>query len=285
MICEIDDLYIYYETHGEGVPVLMLHGFGIDHHVMIGCMEPIFERRPGWKRVYFDLPGMGRTQATARLNNADQMLDVIIRFSEKVIPGDTFLVVGESYGAYLARGLVHTMPEHLGGVLLICPVIIADRERRDLPPRQVFAKDDELLAHVKPDERKQMFERMLVVQDKRRWERFQQDIIPGMIAKDTGFVERFTKSGYSFPFDVDHLERPFDRPSLVLSGRQDATVGYRDSLEIIENYSRGTFGILDRAGHGLEVEQETMFNCMVNEWLDRVEEYEKGRYPARIPGW
>ena len=55
-------------------------------------------------------------------------------------------------------------------------------------------------------------------------------------------------------------------------GRQDATVGYRDAWELIENYPRGTFAILDRAGHNLQIEQEGLFNALVNEWLDRVEE-------------
>jgi pimeloyl-ACP methyl ester carboxylesterase len=112
---------------------------------------------------------------------------------------------------------------------------------------------------------------VLVVQDKPRWDRFTQDIIPGMNAKDKAFLERFENCGYSFSFDIDELSHPFDRPSLILVGRQDTSVGYRDSLKIAANYSRGTVAILDRAGHGLEVEQETVFNCLVNEWLDRVE--------------
>jgi len=40
----------------------------------------------------------------------------------------------------------------------------------------------------------------------------------------------------------------------------------------LENYPRGTFVVLDRAGHGLEVEQETLFRALANEWLDRLEE-------------
>jgi pimeloyl-ACP methyl ester carboxylesterase len=74
---------------------------------------------------------------------------------------------------------------------------------------------------------------------------------------------------------VDLLLQPFDRPALILIGRQDAFVGYRDSLKLIANYSRATFAILDRAGHGLEVEQEAVFNCLVNELLDRVEEVQR----------
>jgi len=272
MICEMGDLQIYYATRGEGNPVLAIHGFGIDHHVMTGCMEPIFARRAGWKRIYLDLPGMGRTRAPRWLNDADQMLEVIIEFCEKVIPDDEFLVAGESYGGYLARGLVRSIPERVNGVLLICPVVIADRNLRDLPPRRVFVKDESFLANITPNDHKQLFERVLVVQDQQRWDRFIQDIIPGMNAKDEVFLKRFENHGYTFSFEVDELPDPFDRPALILVGRQDAWVGYRDSLKIATNYSRGTIAILDRAGHGLEVEQETVFNCLVNEWLDRVEE-------------
>lgn len=272
MICDVGDLHFDYEIRGEGMPVLMIHGFGIDRHVMTGCMEPIFERRAGWKRIYFDLPGMGRTPAPRWLDNADQMLDAIIALINKVVPDDSFLVAGESYGAYLTRGIVHLIPERLKGALLICPVIVADRKRRDLPSRQVFVRDSSFLAGIEETECKHLFERVLVVQDQKRWNRFTQDIIPGVSTKDRAFLKRFEKRGYRLSFDVDQFEHPFDRPSLIFSGRQDASVGYRDSLRIIEIFSRGTFAILDRAGHGLEVEQENVFNCLVDEWLDRVKE-------------
>ena len=273
MICDIGDgLEIYYETYGEGIPILTIHGFGIDHNVMVGCMEPIFRSRPDYRRIYFDLPGMGRTKATGDVRNSDDMLDVVIRFAEKVIPEGGFLVAGESYGGYLARGLVYRMPERLDGVLLICPVVFADRSKRTLPQRAVFVKDEKMLESIEPETRR-FFERMLVLQDERRWERFQGDIIPGMRSKDRAFLERVQREGYGFSFDVDRLERSFDRPSLLLAGRQDATVGWEDMLKVVGNYSRGTFAVLDRAGHGLEVEQQTIFESLANEWLDRVEEF------------
>ena len=212
MICEIDELKIYYETYGDGIPVLMIHGYGIDHNAMTGCLEPIFKQRQNWKRIYVDLPGMGRTKANDWLKNSDDMLRAVIRFCKEVIPDRNFSVAGESCGGYLARGLVHDMPEHLGGVLLICPVIITDREKRDLPQRREFIRDDQLLAGIESSKRK-MFERMLVVQDKRRWERFQLDMLPGMKTKDISFTNRFKKEGYSFSFNVDKLEHPFDKPS------------------------------------------------------------------------
>ncbi len=274
MFCELDGLSIYYETYGEGTPILNIHGYGIDHHVMSNCMEPIFNKRPGWQRIYLDLPGMGQTKAPKWLKNSDQMLDILVQFCDKVMQGRRFLVAGESYGGYLARGLAYKMPQCLSGVLLICPVIIPDKTKRELPLRTVFVRDEKLLENIETSERK-LFERMLVLQDRKRWERFRQDILPGVKARDAEFNHWLIHNGYGFSFDADRPEHPFEKPSLILAGRQDASVGYKDALSIMDNYPRGTFAVLDRAGHGLEVEQEAIFNCLINELLDRVEEYRK----------
>jgi len=58
----------------------------------------------------------------------------------------------------------------------------------------------------------------------------------------------------------------------MVMGRQDSACGYHDAWGILENYPRGTFVVLDRAGHVLMIEQRKIFNALVNEWIDRVEE-------------
>ncbi|MEA0562741.1 alpha/beta fold hydrolase [Lysinibacillus irui] len=65
--CQIKKANIYYEVIGTGTPIIMLHGFSPDHRLMKGCMEPIFDGREGWKRIYLDLPGMGRTTELLRI--------------------------------------------------------------------------------------------------------------------------------------------------------------------------------------------------------------------------
>ncbi len=60
---------------------------------------------------------------------------------------------------------------------------------------------------------------------------------------------------------------------MILTGRQDSFCGYRDVWKIIKNYPRASFAILDMAGHGLDFEQNDLFNVLVNDWLDRVEKF------------
>ncbi len=47
--------------HGAGRPVLVLHGAGVDHREAEACFEPAFRGVAGYRRIYPDLPGMGRT--------------------------------------------------------------------------------------------------------------------------------------------------------------------------------------------------------------------------------
>ena len=271
MECQIEGISVYYETYGGGYPAVMLHGLGPDLRSMTGCMEPILQERDGWRRIYPDLPGMGRTPAPDWITNSDQVLDVVAAFIDAVIPGQRFVVAGDSYGGYLARGLVYRQPALLDGLLLLCPTIIADQEKRTLPPHVTLVRDAALLSTLEPQQRAE-FESFAVVESQRIWERTRDEINVGLEVADVVFTSRLQPQGYAFSFDVDALPTPFEKPALFLVGRQDGIVGYRDAWAIIENYPRATFAVLDRAGHNLQIEQEYLFDALVNEWLDRVEE-------------
>ncbi len=67
MECPLDRITISYEVRGEGRPLLALHGWPLDHRAMVGAFEPIFAKRKGWKRIYPDLPGMGKTKGAEGL--------------------------------------------------------------------------------------------------------------------------------------------------------------------------------------------------------------------------
>ena len=70
-----------------------------------------------------------------------------------------------------------------------------------------------------------------------------------------------------------HYEAFGEGRPLVVTGRQDSMVASRDAWGILENYPRGTFAVLDRAGHILGAEQKDLFHALAGEWLDRVKEY------------
>ena len=271
MKCELEKITVHYETFGEGKPIIMLHGWPIDHRVMVSTMEPIFKNRDGWKRIYPDLPGMGKTPGMDWITHQDQILEIILDFVARVVPGQRFVVAGFSYGGYLARGMIYRRLEMMDGLLLIAPVILTDDTQRTIPSHITLVKDPALILELDSN-LADAFQGLAVVQSRELLDSMKAVSLPAREIADHEFLSKLHEN-YAFSFDVDTLPEPYGGPTLMVMGRQDSWCGYHDAWSILENYPRGTFVVLDRAGHGLMVEQSDMFNALVNEWLDRVEEY------------
>jgi pimeloyl-ACP methyl ester carboxylesterase len=269
MQINIKEIPVYYKIHGQGFPIVMLHGFSPDHHLMTGCMEPIFKDRSGYQRIYFDLPGMGQTPAPDWLTCSDQMLEIIQTLIEAIIPGQNFLVAGESYGGYLARALVREQAVRIDGVLLLCPLILP-LQRNNLPPMTILEKDATFTATL-PAEIQAELDNIAVIQTPETYARLSKEIHVGIHSADQSFLDRLYSQGYPLTMDVDDLATPFNKPTLIITGRQDNIVGYKDAWDIVEKYPRATFAVLDRAGHNAQIEQPELFNALTHEWLDRVE--------------
>jgi pimeloyl-ACP methyl ester carboxylesterase len=279
MGCKIRDLDVYCEVIGEGKPVVMVHGMGVDHRTMKGCMEPIFQNRSDpWQRIYFDLPGMGKTNGADWIANSDDMYRFVLALIDEIIPHQSFLIVGESYGGYLVRAVVRERPAVVEGMLLIGPLVVANDKRRDVSPCSVFMRDAVLEKKLDEEER-HFLDLFLVNQTAANWERFQAEMLAGFECADPGFNARVRGdiASYAFTFDVDELAAPFEKPSLMITGRQDCLTGYRDAWKLLPNYPRSSFVVLDMAGHGMQIDQASLFNSLVNEWLDRVAGKQVGR--------
>jgi pimeloyl-ACP methyl ester carboxylesterase len=277
MDCELKDITVHYELLGEGRPIIMLHGWSVDHRYMVSDMEPLFRQRDRWKRIYLDLPGHGRTPGKDWITNQDKILDVVLDFIDNVIPGQRFVVVGSSLGVYLARGVVYHRSASIDGLLLTVPVIVADIAERHVPSPVTLVADSALVSELEPDEAEEWFQ-IAVVQSRKVVDYIRANLSSASEIGDQVFQAKIKEhpENYAFSFDVDALPKPCPAPTLIVTGRQDSVVGYRDAWEILENYPRGTFVVLDRSGHFLEIEQEDLFHALVGEWLDRVEEYAGG---------
>jgi pimeloyl-ACP methyl ester carboxylesterase len=197
---------------------------------------------------------------------------LILEFVDGIIPGQHFAVAGESYGGYLARGVIKERTSLVDGMLLICPVAFHETRESNAPPFQVLVKDEAFLNSLSEEDRG-YFEGINVVQNKRVWEKFQEDVLPGLKIADYAFLENSLSQHVPFTRDVDSIEKPYMQPTLMVMGRQDSVVGYRDQWQLIENFPRASFVILDRAGHNLQIEQEVLFGALVKEWLDRISEF------------
>ena len=271
---ETDKATIDYEEVGEGQPILLLHGWTMDRRVEADTYEKIFATRPGWRRIYPDLPGMGRSVAKAGLRTQDDVLEAVLAFIDRVLP-DRFVLAGTSGGAYLARAVAARRRSRIDGLLLRVPAIIADTTRRTLPSFRPLVRDDALMAALGAEERAVVGDVLVQKRDyiEALGQRLRGLVEPAIRATAPIALEiRADPKRYGFSFDLAEMEKGFEEPTLIIAARQDMVVGYRDAWTILESYPRATFAVIDRADHGWPLEKPDLLAALIDDWLARIAE-------------
>lgn len=264
MHCAVDGVEVHYVEHGAGLPVLTLHGAGVDHREVAAAFEPLFATRAGYRRIYVDLPGMGRTPAANRLASNDDVVTLLGDFMARVAGGESFVLIGHSYGGYLARALAARRPAQCLGLAVLCPV--AERSTR-VPEHTVVRRDGDPYAELN-DEQRAGFDEYFVVRTPALARRYRDHVVPGtQLVDEAGLGRIFANWALTIPADA---EATYPRPVLVLAGRQDSAVGYADALELLERYLRASVAVIDGAGHALPHEAPELVAAHLDSWLAAV---------------
>lgn len=136
---------INYKIIGEGFPIIILHGWSLGHQAMLSCLEPVFHNRSGFKRIYIDLPGMGKSSPLESIQNSDDLLEEVLKLVDRIIPNEPFLLCGYSYGGYISRGIALYRKSFVRGMFLLAPMIVAEYDERCLPDHQILKEDQTLI--------------------------------------------------------------------------------------------------------------------------------------------
>jgi len=253
---------------GDGHPVLILHGSRLDHRHMMESLEPTFENLEGWQRIYVDLPGHGLSPAQDSIQSQDDLLDAVISFAKQALPDRKFAVIGESRGSYLARGIIHLHPELVSGAALIVAGGNLPADPARLPDHQILQPDPSIRNQLGKEELGR-FDGFMVVQNWNIVEKARRSKLPAFDLWDAEQESRVAKA-FDFAHDLRGEISQFDRPGLIVAGRQDSMSGYLDSVDLLPQFPRATLAVLDAAGHGLTWERPDLFDALLRDWLDRL---------------
>ena len=264
----VQGIPVAFESRGEGTPVVLIHGWLGDHRYMRADLEPVFAGGSGWRRIYLDLPGHGRTPAPPWLGDQAQVIGVVIEALRAIVGDEPFAVAGNSYGGYLALGIVRAIPERLLGAALLVPDLPAADGSRTAPPHATLVEAPDAFTDLADDER--WIPDRLVEQSRRAVSEIREHDMPAMRMADQAFLTRL-EANYQLPDGLRAARAPFPRPSLIVTGRQDAMVGYEAAWGLRDEFPRATVATLDLAGHWLgRVERPDPFRALARDWLERM---------------
>lgn len=255
--------------HPDGTPVLLIHGFAVDHRLLLPLDGAFAGSSRSWRRHYIDLPGFGASPAGPEIDGTDALARAIEDYVDDHFGHSPFAVVGSSLGGALARHIACSMPDRILGVCLLVPSVVPLVER-DHPAPSRFDEDRALLGELSDADRA-AYEEMAVDLTRDNWERYQNAVLPGIRAYDPKAATRI-HADFALSIEPESLlPAPIESPSLLLTARQDSVVGYTDQMRLIAHYSRMALVVADRAGHNVHIDRPELVRGALADWVDRME--------------
>lgn len=264
MWVDVDGGRLHVETAGRGSPILLLHGWPLDHRIFepqIRYLERFFHV------VAFDRRGFGRSEAPPDLCRELDDMDRIL----EALDFPTVHLLGMSQGARIALRFAIRRPRRIRSLIVQAPAvdgIALDEPESERIPIEEFAR---LARAGKMDEvhkRWLAHPMMALGPGHERARRRVEEIVAGYEGKD---LLDYSPARQAFPHDVlDRLSR-FEQRCLVLTGARETAIRREHARRLLESLPRGEEIVFEHSGHLSNLTEEHAYNRQVAAFCARVD--------------
>lgn len=122
----VNNIQLAYARRGKGAPLVLLHGFPLDHHLwdeVVPLLEDTFDL------ILPDLRGFGSSTMLDVPHSMDDYASDIARLLDH-LNIQRAAIVGHSMGGYVALGFARLYPERVSGLGLVSSQVLADPPER-----------------------------------------------------------------------------------------------------------------------------------------------------------
>jgi pimeloyl-ACP methyl ester carboxylesterase len=257
MFAKVNGIQLAYTDEGEGLPMVLLHGFPLSR----GAWSKQVEAFKGRHRVITpDLRGFGESESTSGIVSMQRLAEDIHALTEQLATGPVILA-GHSMGGYVALAFANAFPKALRGLMLVATKAgtdsseaaaarhaLAEKVRAQGPAVVVDAMAPKMLAAGNADARMAAAVRGIM----------KNASTEGVIATLLGMAER--------PDENDRLDQ-IRVPTLVIAGSEDTVIPPSESEALAKAIPGAQLVLIPRAGHLVAFEQARAFNDAVRNWL------------------
>jgi pimeloyl-ACP methyl ester carboxylesterase len=123
---EFQPVELFYTEQGQGIPVILLHGFPFDHSIW----QPVVPLLEGHARLIMpDLRGFGQSPVTEGVYTMRLLAEDVACFMDK-LELEKAVLVGHSMGGYISLAFAQAYPGRLLGLGLIATQAAADNPEK-----------------------------------------------------------------------------------------------------------------------------------------------------------
>lgn len=259
-VVQAGDVRLNVAQVGKGSPLLLVHGFPLDHQMWAGQLSGL----AGSQRVIApDLRGFGKSQVTKGAVPMEQYADDLAALLDALGIREPVTFCGLSMGGYIAWQFVQRHRQRVSKLVLCDTRAVADTDEaaegrkknadKVLHEGPAFLADSMLPKLFAPSSHAYLANTVeqtknVILQTPRE----------GIAAALLGMAQR--------P-DVTSLLPSLDLPALVVCGEQDAIAPPAEMRQIALALPRATYVEIPAAGHMAPLEQPTAFNAALLHFL------------------
>jgi 3-oxoadipate enol-lactonase len=235
LTAKINGNSIVYERRGKGAPVVLLHGFPLDHTIWLNVASIMQEKADV---IMPDLRGFGDSAiAQGDFRMTDLAADLVALLDQLNI--EKAAIVGHSMGGYVALAFAHAYPQRVSGLGLVSTQALADTPEKKASRYQ---EAEAILANGVNEVAASMSVKLTTdkaLQDKLRILIFRQPA-KGLAGALKAMAER--------PDSTSFLTQ-FDFPVAIVHGGSDAMIPPDRGRDMKAKVKNGSLVVVEGAGH------------------------------------
>ncbi len=265
-LTDINNTKLFLTTKGSGTPILLFHGgLGLDHTYLTPYFDSLTD---SYEVTYYDHRGNGRSEQPDDYStlNFDVLCDDA-NAVQKHLGHDKVIVIGHSYGGFVAQKYAIKYGDNLKGLVLIDTVPAFDYQPQPSGTEEQLAAFGAAFTRPMADDADWRNTWTTLVQ---MYFKDYQDSVGDALDKATHYVAAAWNQGSALLGEFNTLEDlgSINVPALVVAGGHDfITPPESGARRIASAISNSTMHVFENSGHYPFIEEQDAFFAVLRDWL------------------
>lgn len=260
----IGNIEMYYEVHGSGEPLVLIHGLSMASDTWFNQV-PILSQK--YQVIVFDNRGVGQTDAPDEDYSTEMMADDIATLLQ-FLNVDNAHILGFSMGGMIAQVVALKYPELVKSLIL-------NATAAQLPAKAKYIVQHWLrMLNENVSLETRVREGLLWVYTDNFFEN--DEAVTAAVDLAGNQPHPLSKHGFAgqvaalMKYDMRSQISQISAPTLVLVGGDEILIPLECSEELTDKIPKSELVVLERGGHNCWMEFPELFNQAVMQFLDRV---------------
>ena len=252
-----------YSDRGSGLPVVLIHGFPLDHTMWDAQIEALAGR---WRVIAPDLRGFGRSSVIPGTATMEQMAGDVAGLLEAIGVGTPVVLAGLSMGGYVALSFCRQYGHRLRGLILCDTRAAPDTPEAAAGRRETAAR---VLREGTAPLADAMLPRLLAPSTLQNRPDLVEALRRAILRADPQAIAAASLGMAERP-DATPLLSAIACPALVVVGQQDAISPVPEMSKLAEAMPRAQLAVIRDAGHMSPMENPAEVNRAMVSFLEEI---------------